>query len=179
MKSAAAHQARELKFPELSEASRTALAGKLDGLFGWARTDEVFESLAVNRQQALLLLLKRMLELELWEAVRRITNVYGEGGVGIDFIAWPFLRTSLERRRDFTNLFAGHRNNEGGFRERKKTAGPALHVVMVEKVHQRWAAHFDLYDPLKSPANLWRHIYYEGWRRKFPSWQDIGGPIAG
>jgi hypothetical protein len=167
-----------LKWNELAENTQAALGGKLDGLFGWSRTDEVFESLAVDRQQALLLLLRRLCSLKLWDAVRSVTNVYGEGGVGIDFIAWPLLRTTLERRRDFTKLLAGHRNNEGGFRERRKVTGPALHVVMVEMTSNRWATHFDRYDPLSSLLNLWRHLYREGWRRELPGWRDIGGPVS-
>ena len=166
-----------LTWPHLHEGTRAALSGKLNGLFGWSRTDEVFDSLAVNRQQALLLLLRRFQELQLWEAVRQITNVYGEGGVGIEFIAWPFLRVTLEQRRGFTKLLAGHRNNEGGFRERKKSAGPALHLVMMERAVNSWAAHFDLYDPLSSISGLWRHLYREGWRRQVPSWHQIGGPL--
>ncbi|MCU1264167.1 MAG: hypothetical protein JWM21_485 [Acidobacteria bacterium] len=168
-----------LNWSELSVDSRAALSGKLDGLFGWSRTDEVFETLAANRQQALLLVLRRLQSVRLWDAVRRVTNVYGKGGVGLDFIAWPVLRSTLERRRGFTRLLGGHRNNEGGYRERKKIAGPALHLVMVETAAHRWAAHFDLYDPLSSLLNLWRHLYHEGWRRELPGWQDIGGPVLG
>ncbi len=168
---------RHLLWLELSENRRSALAGKLDGLFGWAATDEVFESLAVERQQALLIMQVRLQQLGLWDAVRLITNVYGEGGVGIDFIAWPSLRSELRRRRGFTSLLAGHRNNEGGFRERRDSGGAALHLIMVELASSRWAAHFDLYDPLSSLLNLWLHIYREGWRGKLPGWQDIGGPI--
>ena len=67
--------------------------------------------------------------------------------------------------------------NDGGFRERKQLPGPALHVVMVERAKNRWAAHFDLYDPLLSVLDLWRHIYLEGWRQKLPSWRQIGGPF--
>jgi hypothetical protein len=167
-----------LTWIHLNESTRFALSGKLDGLFGWSRTEEAFDSLAASRQQALLLLLSRFRKVKLWDAVRNITNVYGEGGVGVEFIAWPILRSALDRRRDFTKLLAGHRNNEGGFRERKKAAGPALHIVMVETVINRWAAHFDLYDPLLSITNLWRHIYREGWRREHPGWREIGGPLT-
>jgi hypothetical protein len=170
--------APRLLWSQLRADTRAALSNKLNGLFGWSRTDEVFDSLAQNRQQALLLILRRFQELSLWETVRMITNVYGEGGVGIEFNSWPLLRTTLDRRRDFTRLLAGHRNNEGGFRERKKTSGPALHVVMVDRANHRWAAHFDLYDPLSSVLNLWRHLYLEGWRRQLPVWRQIGGPIT-
>lgn len=167
----------QLKWPDLHEGTRTALRGKLNGLFGWSQTDEVFNSLAINRQQALLLLLGRFQDLKLWDAVRSITNVYGDGGVGFEFIAWPFLRVTLGGRPGFTKLLAGHRNNQGGFRERKKSAGPALHVVMVDRANNLWAAHFDLYDPLASVLDLWRHIYREGWRNQLPSWRQIGGPL--
>ena len=168
---------QSLRWQNLNVETRTSLNGKLDGLFGWERTAEVFDSLAVNRQQALLLLLRRFQGLRLWQAVRVITNVYGEGGVGIDFIAWPIVRSTLSRRREFTRLLAGHRNNEGGFRERKKNPGPALHIVMVKRAENLWAAHFDLYDPLASLLDLWRHIYVEGWQGQLPSWRQIGTPI--
>ena len=166
-----------LTWRQLSEDTRAALRGKLDGLFDWPRTDEVFDSLAVNRQQALLLLHRRFEERRLWDSVRLITNVYGEGGVGIEFKAWPFLYSNLKGRRDFTSLMAGHRNNEGGFRERRKSTGSALHIVMVKRAENHWAAHFDLYDPLSSIGDLWRHIYLEGWRHQVPRWQQIGGPV--
>src|SRR5881394_2211980 len=115
-----------LNWRELSDDTRAALSGKLAGLFGCAETNSVFESLAIERQQALLLILRRMQELRLWDSVHFVTNVYGEGGVGIDFISWPNLRSILTRRADFTTRLAGRRNNEGGFRERKKQSGPAL-----------------------------------------------------
>jgi len=165
-----------LTWVQLQTSTKAALSGKLNGLFGWPRTDEVFDSLEVNRQQALLLLLRRLQDCNLWEYVRVISNVYGEGGVGIEFTAWPGLRAALSRRRNFTGRLAGHRNNEGGFRERRKD-GPVLHVVMVEMAERRWAAHFDFYDPLSGPSGLWRHIYRESWRRELPSWHHIGGPI--
>ena len=132
----------------------------------------------MERQQALLLLLRRFLELRLWEAVRTITNIYGEGGVGIEFVAWPVLRSTLERRRGFSRLLAGHRNNQGGFRERRKQPGPSLHVVMVATEERYWAAHFDRYNPLFSPLEAWRHIYREGIRGELPSWYEIGGPVT-
>ena len=166
-----------LTWRQLNENTRAALSGKLDELFGWPATSEVFESLAVDRQQALLQILRRFQQLKFWEAVRRITNVYGEGGVGIEFSSWPILRSTLERRRDFTGLLAGHRNNDGGFRERKKQPGPALHIVMVKKEANLWAAHFDLYDPLRSLGDLWRHIYREGWRHEVPNWYQISAPL--
>lgn len=166
-----------LTWGKLHAHTREALGGKLNGLFGWPRTDEVFDSLAANRQQALLLLLRRLQERRLWDWVRLISNVYGTGGVGIEFAAWPGLRANLVKRRDFTSRLAGHRNNEGGFRERRNDGGPVLHLVMVKMAERSWAVHFDFYDPLSSVGDLWRHVYRESWRRELPSWHQIGGPI--
>lgn len=168
-----------LSWGGLDESTRWALAGKLRGLWGWSHDDEVFDALPTHRQQALLLLLRRLQQLGLWEAVRTITNIYGEGGVGIEFVAWPMLRSKVVRRRRFSRILAGHRNNQGGFRERRKQPGPALHVVMVAAERGQWAAHFDRYNPLRSPLEAWRHIYRESFRGELPSWYEIGGPITG
>ncbi len=170
-------QAIALRWEALAAQTRRALTGKLRGLWGWTYDDEVFNALRTDRQQALLLLLGRFEELRLWETVRKVTNVYGEGGVGMNFVAWPFLRSTLERRREFSRLLAGHRNNEGGFRERRKEPGPTLHIVMVATAEGEWAAHFDLHNPLFSPLEAWRHIFREGFKKKVPSWHQIGGPI--
>ena len=166
-----------LTWENLADSTRDALAGKLCGLYGGSNDQQVFDSLASDRQQALLLLNQRFVELRLWQAVRSVTNIYGIGGVGMDLVAWPMLRALLGRRRDFTTAYAGHRNNEGGFRERRKERGPSLHIVMVSIAESRWAAHFDLYNPLFSPLEAWRHIYHEGLRHRLPTWRQIGGPL--
>ena len=70
-------------------------------------TDAVaFESWPVDKQQALMLLMDRLQTKGLWHLVKRITNVYGEGGVGLQFEAWPMIESTLTRRRDFTRLMA-------------------------------------------------------------------------
>ncbi len=166
-----------IKWNALAAETRAALAGKLSGLYGWSVENEIFDALEPERQQALLLLMRRFQELSLWDTVRRITNVYGRGGVGMDFEAWPLLRATLRRRRNFTSLMAGHRNNQGGFREKRANAGPSLHVVMVAVERAQWAAHFDHYNPVQSLSSFWRHIYYESFRGKLPGWRDVGGPL--
>lgn len=161
-----------LTWMALAEELRGALERKLEGLWGWERDADVFESLSVDDQQALVILVRRFLELGLWDAVRRVTNVYGKGGVGMDFAAWPLLRSRLERRREFTTWFARHRDNSGGFMEKGK-GGPALHIVYIDGDERRWAAHFDLYSPLSSPLNALRHLYHEKLRKQVPDWQEI------
>jgi hypothetical protein len=163
-----------LSWSDLAGETRMALEGKLKGLFGWQREDEIFDSLSVDKQQALLILLKRFQELGLWDAVRRVTNVYGEGGVGMDFAAWPVLRSRLDSRRDFTRRFAAHRNNSGGFLEWRKGGKPTLHLVYLDGGERRWAAHFDLYNPFASPLNALRHLYHEKLRGELPNWRQIG-----
>ncbi len=166
-----------LSWLDLDSETRAALEGKLKGLFGWEKEGSVFESLSVDKQQALLILLKRFQELSLWDAVRRVTNVYGEGGVGMDFAAWPMLKSRLERRRDFTRHFAAHHDNSGGFLEWSERGKAALHVVYIDGEERRWAAHFDLYNPFASPLNAVRHLYHEKLRRELPDWRQIGASL--
>jgi hypothetical protein len=157
----------------LPVAMQEGLTGKLKGLYGWSQEDAVFDSLAVDNQEALLLITQRFRDLGLWDNVRQVTNAYGEGGVGIDFVAWPGLLARLDRRRDFTRWFAAHRDNSGGYRERSKPGRPALHILYVDGAERHWAAHFDLYDPLASVGSLLRHIYYEAIRKQLPDWLEV------
>ena len=150
-----------------------ALARKLEGLYGHERDEGAFDSLAVDKQQALLILMRRLRELKLWETVRRVENVYGEGGTGMNFAAWPLLESTLRRRNDFTTWFATHGDTAGGFLERGKARG-ALHILYVENGERRsWAAHFDLYNPWTSPLNAWRHLLHEKLRHETPGWRVI------
>ena len=49
-------------------------------------TDEAaFDSWPLDKKQGMLLLLNRMQSKGLWHLVRKVTNVYGEGGVGLRF----------------------------------------------------------------------------------------------
>ena len=156
----------------MSAATRAALERKLEGLYGATRDETAFDALAVDKQQALLILVRRWRELNLWETVRRVENVYGIGGVGMNFAAWPLLESTLDRRDDFTRWFATHGDTAGGFLERGRARG-ALHVLYVDGTERRWAAHFDLYNPWVSPINAWRHLLHEKMRGETPDWQAI------
>jgi hypothetical protein len=168
----------KLRWRELPPSTRDALYRKLEGLYDNARDEDAFDSLAVDKQRALLILARRFIELDLWTIVRRVGNVYGEGGVGMDFKAWPLLHSTLSRRRDFTSRFANHGNTTGGFIERG-VGRASLHVLYVDNGERRWAAHFDMYNPWASPANAWRHLVIEKLRGYTPDWRAIGASIWG
>ena len=168
-----------LRWHDLTPATRAALEGKLAGLYGHEQDDEAFDSLAVDKQQALLIFVRRLRELKLWDAVRRVENVYGEGGTGMNFAAWPLLESTLRGRADFTTWFARHTDTAGGFLERHR-ASAALHILYVdEEGKRRWAAHFDLYNPWASPLNAWRHLLHEKVRRGTPGWRTISAALWG
>ena len=80
-----------IQWAELPMNTRELLKGKLSGLWGAESDSSAFESWTVDKQQALLLLLARLDQKGLWSLVQKITNVYGEGGVG--------LQLSLQRMR--------------------------------------------------------------------------------
>lgn len=164
---------RLLRWRELEEPLRADLEGRLKGLYGSVNDESAFDSLVVDKQRALLILLRRFRELNLWRAVRRVENVYGEGGVGMNFAAWPILKSTLESRGDFTRRFANHSDTTGGFLERSRTRG-ALHVLYIDDAEaRRWAAHFDLYNPWASPLNAWRHLLHEKLKGETPDWRTI------
>lgn len=166
----------ELNWGALPETLRSALERKLDGMYGGAGDESVFDRLAIDKQQALLILVRRFLTLGLWDFVQKIENVYGEGGVGMNFRAWPFVKSTLERRKDFTTWFANHRDTSCGFLERGQRHA-ALHILCTKGEERRWAAHFDLYNPFASPLNAWRHLLHEKFRRETPGWQAIGASL--
>ena len=174
----AASAERRLPWGSLPETLRAALERKLEGLYGGTKGETVFDGLTVDKQQALLILARRFLALNLWDAVRRIENLYGEGGVGMNFLAWPYLKSTLERRADFTALFASHHNTTRGFIERG-TRCASLHILYNDDSRRRgWEAHFDLYNPWSSPVNAWRHLLYEKIRRVTPDWRTIGAALG-
>src|SRR5689334_8262536 len=109
MRESKSDAATALRWRELTEESRAALDRRLEGMYEGGAFEAVFDSLAVDKQRALLFLMRRLSALELWVMVRRIENLYGAGGVGMSFKAWPFIRSTLERRSDFTSWFARHR----------------------------------------------------------------------
>lgn len=150
----------------------------MEGLYGQARDEDAFDSLAVDKQRALLILARRFSELKLWEAVRRVENVYGDYGVGMNFDAWPVLSSTLERHKGFTRRFANHNDTTGGFMERGVDHA-SLHVLYVDNGRRRWAAHFDFYNPWASPANALRHLVNEKIRGFAPDWRTISASIWG
>ncbi len=165
-----------LRWQELSPAIRELLSGKLFGLWGAVSDEAAFDSLTVDKQQGLLLILDRLQTKGLWPAVKKISNVYGEGGVGIDFFAWPFIESSLVRRGDFTRRFAKRKAVSGGFYER----GPqrvVLHFLYQTAEPRQWHVHFDLYNPLYSPTNAFRHMRYEHFSARKPNWITIAEAI--
>jgi hypothetical protein len=168
-----------LRWRELSTDTRFALDQRLIGLYDRQTDESAFDALAPDKQQALLILLRRFRELKLWGTVRRVENVYGMGGVGMNFAVWPFIKSTLERRPDFTSWFARHRDTTGGWIERG-VGRASLHVLYVEREKKRnWAAHFDLYNPWASPANAWRHLLEEKLRHYTPDWRAISSSLWG
>jgi hypothetical protein len=163
-----------LKWKDLPLDVRAGLSRKLEDLYGQGVDESAFEALAIDKQQALLLLQRRFCALGLSDAVRRIQNVYGEGGVGMNFTAWPFLRATLGRRRDFSSRFARHRDTDGGFIERgpKRAALHLLYVDRHKKEEYLWTAHFDLYN-WRWPQGIWRHFIFEKIKGVRPDWHMI------
>ncbi len=168
-----------LRWQDLTEETRRALERKLEGLYGAARDEDAFNALAVDKQQALLTLMRRLSELDLWDAaVRRVENVYGEGGIGMNFDAWPVLESTLKRREDFTSRFAKHGDTSGGFLERGRDRA-SLHFLYVDEAGEkrRWAVHFDLYNPWASPMQAWQHLVEEKLKGYAPDWRAISSSL--
>jgi hypothetical protein len=164
-----------LSWRTLPPAKQLALAGKLDGLYNYETTEVAFGNLSVDKQQALLLLLKQFLHLQIWDHVRRIENVYGIGGVGMNFIAWPSFLETIGWHKEFSRRFAKRPGNDGGFRERRVRFG-GLHILYKGTGEARkWDAHFDMYNPLFSPANTARHVWNEVIKSHAPNWEMVRG----
>ncbi|MFN2511317.1 MAG: hypothetical protein ABR568_07715 [Pyrinomonadaceae bacterium] len=161
-----------LRWRELTAEARDALTGKLVGLWGAVSDEAAFESLTEDKQQALLLVLSRMRAKDLWHLVRSVDNVYGEGGVGIGFTAWPLMQSTLTRRKDFTRRFANHKDTSGGYYE-KGRAEVVLHFLFQEGSPRKWFVHFDLYSPVHSLGSAGRHLRYEFLGKMCPDWKVI------
>jgi hypothetical protein len=159
-----------LKWNDLTAETRELLQGKLAGLWGAPTDAAAFDSWPIDKQQAMLMLLDRLHEKELWHLVKRVTNVYGEGGVGLQFEAWPMIESTLARRRDFTQFMASHKDTSGGFYERRRGEA-VLHFLFQEP--RTWFVHFDLYSPIHSPGSAFRHLRHELWGELKPDWQTI------
>lgn len=167
-----------LTWAQLAPAVQHALTGKLDGLYGQTTAAEAFATLAPDKQQALLLLWQRFVELDLWQHLRQIENAYGLGGVGMNFSAWPSLSEVLRWHPRFTARLAKRHNTTGGFREmRVRQCG--LHLLYNGHGEgRRWDAHFDMYNPLFSPRNTIRHIWNEVLHSRAPDWTIVQGHLT-
>jgi hypothetical protein len=161
-----------LLWADLSRETKELLKGRLAGLWGAESDEAAFDSWAVDKRYALMLLLKRMRAKELWHLVRRVTNVYGEGGVGLQFDAWPMIESTLSRRSDFTRRFANHKDTSGGFYE-KGRYDVVLHFLFQEGQPRTWYVHFDLYSPVHSPGSAWMHLRHEFLSKTKPDWRTI------
>ena len=148
------------------------LTGKLAGLWDAPSDAAAFDSWTRDKKEALLLLLDRLYAKGLWDLVKRVRNVYGEGGVGIEFEAWPKIESTLSRRRDFTRLFANHKDTHGGFYEKDRDAA-ILHFLFQEGEPRRWYVHFDLYSPVHSARSALNHFRYEMLGKTKPDWRAI------
>lgn len=157
---------------DLSPETKEILKGKLAGLWGAETDAAAFDSWAVDKKYALLLLLKRLYAKELWHLVKRVTNVYGEGGVGLQFEAWPMIESTLSRRSDFTRKFANHRDTSGGFYEKGRNE-VVLHFLFQEGQPRTWYVHFDLYSPVESAGSAWKHLRHEFLSKTKPDWRMI------
>ena len=166
-----------LAWAELSAAARGALAGRLAGLYGAASDGAAFDALAVDKQQALLIFAARLSRLRLWAHVRRVTNVYGEGGVGLEFEAARGFSKRLRHSPRFTARFAAHRDTAEGFYEKGRRAA-ALHLLRPRPRARLWAAHFDLSAPLAGPASALRHLWHEKLRGRTPDWREIAAALG-
>ncbi len=157
---------------DLPFALREALTGRLIGLWGAPSDEAAFDNLALDKQQALLIIVSRLLEKKLWQIINKIDNVYGEGGVGIGFSAWPFVISTLSKRKDFTRRMANHKDTTGGFYE-KGRAESVLHFLYVDGKPQKWYVHFDLYSPVHSPVSALKHLRHEFIGKLTPDWRMI------
>jgi hypothetical protein len=161
-----------LHWADLSSEARELLTGKLVGLWQAPSDAAAFESWPTDKQQALVLLLHRLRQKGLWHLVKRVTNVYGEGGVGIQFLAWPMIESTLERRKDFTRRFANHKDTSGGFYEKQRDSA-VLHFLFQEGEPRVWYVHFDLYSPVHSARSAMNHFRHEFLGKVKPDWRMI------
>jgi hypothetical protein len=173
-----APEVNRLSWSDLTEDLRHALTDKLTGLWGAPSDDLAFDSLSVDKQQALLLIHSRMEEKSLWRHVKEITNLYGEGGVGIEFTPQAELASTLASRTDFTRRWAKHRDTSGGFYEKGRSEA-TLHFLYVDQTPPKWYVHFDLYSPVHSPGSALKHFRLEYFRKIKPDWRIIQQRLKG
>jgi hypothetical protein len=162
----------QLLWADLSLETVELLTGKLTGLWQAPSDSAAFDSWGTDKQQALLLILHRLRAKQLWHLVKKITNVYGQGGVGMGFLAWPMIESSLMRRRDFTRLFANHKDTTAGFYEKGRSEA-VLHFLYQEGDPRQWYVHFDRFSPVYSPVSALKHFRHEFLGDLKPDWRMI------
>ena len=162
----------QLSWQNLTSQVKEALTGRLSGLWGASSDEAAFNSWPIDKQQAMVLVASRLETKGLWELIRKIDNVYGEGGVGIGFSAWPLIVTTLKDRKDFSRFMANHKGASGGFYERGR-ANAVLHFIYENGTPQKWYVHFDLYSPVYSPVSAFKHWRYEFLGKLTPDWRMI------
>jgi hypothetical protein len=165
-------EAAKLRWDKLPPARRADLTPKLAGLYGQEEAAEAFAALAPDKREALLLFVNRLTDVGLWDEVEKIENLYGEGGVGMNFRARRGLAAKLERHQQFSSRFAAHGDCAAGFFE-KGRAQAILHFLRMKEGAQLWSVHFDLYAPTATPFSALRHLWHEKLRRVTPDWRAI------
>jgi hypothetical protein len=157
---------------ELPESMRRLWRGKLAGLYGFEEDETAFAAIPQDKREALALIMRRLVELDLWKNVAKIVNVYGQGGVGMYFSSNLDLECELSSRTDFTRKFARHRDNSGGFIEKDRRRA-SLHFLYIDNSEgtRDWHVHLDLYGPMGTCLSTAQHLYYERWQKFRPDWQ--------
>ncbi|HEV2882210.1 MAG TPA: hypothetical protein VGX24_13090 [Pyrinomonadaceae bacterium] len=166
-----------LRWRDLPDALSDELAHKLEGLYGHADAASAFDSLAADKQQALLLFAARLSDLNLWREVESIENVYGVGGVGMNFRARRGLSGALAAHGRFTSRFASHGDCAEGFFETGRSRA-ALHFLRMKGEARLWSVHFDLHAPAATPFSALRHFWREKVRGEMPDWETIKSALA-
>jgi hypothetical protein len=161
-----------LLWKDLANDVREALTGKLSGLWEATSDEAAFNGCTVDKQQTLLIMVSRLRAKGLWHVIKKIENVYGEGGVGIGFAACSLIDPILQGRKDFTRFLANHKDTIRGFYERGRGEA-VLHFLYVDEEVQKWYVHFDLYSPVHSPVSAFRHLRYEFLGKLRPDWRTI------
>ena len=167
----------KLSWADLPESLGAGLEHKLEGLYGHGNGRNAFESLAGDKQQALLLFAARLSELDLWREIESIENVYGVGGVGMSFRARRGFASALAAHGRFTSRFAAHGDCAEGFYE-KGRARAALHFLRMKDDATLWTVHFDLHAPAATPLSALRHVWNEKVRGVTPDWEAIKSALA-
>jgi hypothetical protein len=163
---------RAATWAELSERERDQYSGKLSGIYGHEGDEAAYDTLTIDKQEALKLISERLIRADLWQYVSRIVNVYGVGGVGMYFSAIGDLAAELDRRRAFTRRFARHRDNTGGFLQKGRKRA-SLHFLFIDPPdgEREWHVHLDLYGGWGSVITAVQHLYWERWKKYRPDWR--------